>query len=226
MFVDISNYIIATPLPVSDTNPVALELMGSLALVECPGVVEQLEDGSVKFTAPTKGASSKSTKRTRTEWKEPEYWAIGSAAKHWSRQEMTVTKVNSAQKVVVAQIHVKDANTPPLKVFWNKGKLTMGFRGSFSDPTIVNYTLHTDVPLGVPFKISIGVTASGYVSVNASCQGIPSIKNALKLSSSWFDRVLQFHGGVYNQIDYSDTTPEGDGSICIISELSTTHGVA
>jgi hypothetical protein len=223
MSVDISNYLIATPLPVSETNPVALELLGSLALIQCPEVVSQLEDGSVQFTAPTKGASSKSTHRTRTEWKEPEYWALSSAAKHWSRQTMTVTKVNSAQKVVVAQIHVKDATTPPLKVFWNKGKLTMGFRGSFADPTIVNYTLHTDVPLGVPFKISIGVTASGSVSVNASCQGVPSLKNALKLSSTWFDRVLQFHGGVYNQVDYTDLTSDEDGSICIISELSTTH---
>jgi hypothetical protein len=223
MFVDISNYIIATPLPVSETNPVALELMGSLALVECPGVVEQLEDGAVQFTAPTKGASSKSTKRTRTEWKEPEYWAIGSATKHWSRQEMTVTKVNSAQKVVIAQIHVKDATTPPLKVFWSKGKITIGFRASFADPEIVNTTIHSYVPLGVPFKISIGVTASGSISLNVLCQGLLSTKIPLKLDSSWFDQVLQFHGGVYNQIDYSDTTPEGDGSICIISELSTTH---
>ncbi|MNQ03274.1 Alginate lyase [compost metagenome] len=224
--VDISNYIIATPLPVSETNPVALELMGSEALVLCPWVVSQLPDGSVQFTAPTVGASSKSTHRTRTEWKEPEYWALDSAAKHWSRQTMTVTKVNSAKKVVIAQIHVKGATTPPLKVFWNKGKITMGFRESFDTPDILTSLLHENVPLGVPFKISIGVTASGSVSVNVLCQGIPSLKVPAKLDDSWNDQVLQFHGGVYNQIDYSPTTPEGDGSICIISELSTTHGEA
>jgi hypothetical protein len=134
-----------------------------------------------------------------------------------------VTKVNSARKVVVAQIHVKDATTPPLKVFWNKGKLTIGFRASFDAPDIVNSTLHENVPLGVPFKISVGVTSGGSVSINASCQGVPSLKIPLKLESSWNDQVLQFHGGIYNQIDYSDTTPVDDGSICIISELSTTH---
>lgn len=223
MSVDISNYLIATPLPVSETNPVALELMGSLALIQCPEVISQLEDGSVQFTAPTKGASSKSTHRTRTEWKEPEYWALSSAAKHWSRQEMTVTKVNSAQKVVIAQIHVKNATTPPLKVFWNKGKITVGSRSSFVTPDIVNSTLHENVPLGVPFKISIGVTSGGSVSVNVLCQGVPSLKLPLKLDSSWNDQILQFHGGVYNQIDYSDTTSDEDGSICVISELSTTH---
>ena len=223
MFVDISNYLIATPLPVSDTNPVALELLGSLALVQCPEVITQLNDGSIQLSAPTKGASSKSTKRTRCEWKEPQYWALASAERHWSRQEMTVTKVNSAQKVVVAQIHVKNATTPPLKVFWNKGRITIGFRGSFDTPDIVNTVIHNDVPLGVPFKISIGVTTSGAVSVNVLCQGVPSIKPSLRLDSSWNDQVLQFHGGVYNQIDYTDSTPEEDGSICIIHSLSTTH---
>jgi hypothetical protein len=223
MSVDISNYLIATPLPVSETNPVALELLGSLALIQCPEVVSQLEDGSVQFTAPTKGASSKSTHRTRTEWKEPEYWALSSAAKHWSRQTITLTKVNSAKKVVIAQIHVKDATTPPLKVFWNKGKIVVGFRASFDTPDIVNTTIHNDVPLGVPFKISVGATAAGWISVNVVCKGIYSVKVPLKLDSSWNDQVLQFHGGIYNQVDYTELTSDDDGSICVISELVTTH---
>jgi hypothetical protein len=223
MFVDISNYLIATPLPVSAENPVALELLGSEALVTCPEVVSQLEDGSIQLSAPTLGASSKSTHRTRCEWKEPAYWSLTSAAHHWSRQEMTVTKVNSAKKVVIAQVHVKDATTPPLKVFWNKGKITAGFRANFDDATINNFILLEDVPLGVPFKISLHVTAAGSVSASVLCQGRKSVCPVLKLDSSWKYETFQFHGGVYNQIDYSDTTPVEDGSICIISELSTTH---
>lgn len=220
---DISKYLIATPLPVSLSNPVALELMGDEAIMFCPEVIQLLAEGGVQLSAPTKGASSKSTHRTRCEWKEPEYWALSSAAKHWSRQEMTVTKVNSARKVVIAQIHVKDATTPPLKVFWNKGKITAGFRSSFATPDIVNSVLHSDVPLGVPFKISVGVTSTGAVSVNVLCQGVPSVKVPMRLDSSWGDRVLQFHGGVYNQIDYTDDTPAEDGSVCIIHDLTTTH---
>ena len=223
MPVDITQYKIATPLPVSLDNPVALEVLGDYALANCPSCVIQLEDGSIQFTAPTKGASSKSVHRTRTEWKEVEYWPLLSAPHHWSRQEMTLTKVNSAKKVVVAQVHVKDATTPPLKVFWNKGKLTIGFRASFDNPEIVNSTILENVPLGVPFKISVHVTAAGSVSVSALCQGRKSTCPVLRLDSSWKDRVLQFHGGIYNQVDYSESTTDEDGSICIISELSTTH---
>jgi hypothetical protein len=225
MYVEIEKFLIATPLPVSDTNPVALELMGDLALVQCPSVINRVL-GHVMFIAPTKGASSKSTKRTRCEWKEPEYWSLASAARHWSRQEITLGKVNSAQKVVIGQIHVKDATTPPLKVFWNKGKITIGFRRSFANPEIVNTVIHNDVPLGTTFKLSIGVTSGGSVSINVLCKGVASIKMSWKLDDSWQDRVLQFHGGVYNQIDYSDDTPPEDGSMSVISELSVTHGDA
>lgn len=223
MTVDISKYLIATPLPVSDTNPVALELMGAEALVLCPDVIAQLPDGSVQMSAPTKGASSKSTHRTRCEWKEPGYWALASAERHWSRQELMVTKVNSALKVVVGQIHVKDATTPPLKVFWNKGKITIGFRASFESAEIYNAVIHDDVPLGVKFKLSIGVTSSGTVSVNVLCKGVSSVKTSLRLGDSWQDKVLQFHGGLYNQVDYTENTLPYDGSVCILSELTTTH---
>jgi hypothetical protein len=224
MSVDITKFLIATPLPVSDTNPVALELMGDLALIQCPEVISLLEGGAVRFTAPTQGASSKSTKRTRCEWKEPEYWALASAARHWSRQEITLEKVNSAQKVVIGQIHVKDATTPPLKVFWNKGKITIGFRRSFASPDIVNTVIHNSVPLGATFKLSIGVTSNGSVSINVLCNGVPSIKLSWKLDDTWQDQVLQFHGGLYNQIDYADDTPAEDGSVTVISELTVTHG--
>jgi len=225
MSVDITKFLIATPLPVSDTNPLALELMGDLALVQCPSVITQWDSGSVMFTAPTKGASSKSTKRTRCEWKEPEYWSLSSAARHWSRQEITLGKVNWAGKVVVGQIHVKNATTPPLKVFWNKGQITVGFRSSFDKPDVVNTVIHNDVPLGATFKLSIGVTSNGSVSINVLCNGVPSIKMAWKLDTSWQGQVLQFHGGVYNQVDYTDDTPVDDGSVSVISELSVTHGV-
>jgi Alginate lyase. len=223
MTVDISSLRIATPLPVSDTNPVALELPGPEALVRCPEVIRQLLDGGLWLSAPTKGASSKSTKRTRCEWKEDDYWYMTSAAKHWSRQEMVVNKVNSALKVVIGQIHVKDATTPPLKVFWNKGKITLGFRTSFDNPEIVNSVLHPNVPLGTRFKLSIGVTHTGYISVNVLVPGTETISKSLWMDTSWRDQLLQFHGGVYNQVDYTENTLPYDGSECIISELTITH---
>jgi hypothetical protein len=224
MTVDISTYLIATPLPVSDTNPVALELMGAQALIDCPTVIQQLEDGSVQLSAPTLGASSKSTHRTRCEWKDAAYWALDSAAHHWSRQELTLLKVNSAEKVVVAQIHVKGATTPPLKVFWDKGKLRIGFRASFVDPAIASSTLLYNVPLNTPFKIAIHATLGGSVSVTVSCEGNKVTSPVLRLDASWKDQLFQFHGGIYNQVDYTEETSAEDGSVCVISSLVTTHG--
>jgi hypothetical protein len=224
MAVNISNLTIATPVATSPTNPVALELNGAKALAQFPSVITALADGSIQFSAPTKGASSKSTHRTRCEWKESVYWSIASAALHTNYQEMTLTKVNSALKVVVSQMHVKNDDSPAIKVFWQKGKITMGFRQSFNQTTPVNSTILDNVPLGVPFQITIKVTSAGVATVTAFSRGVSGNSGLLQLDQSWFSQVFSFHGGVYNQIDYSDATPLSDGSITIISDLALSHG--
>lgn len=223
MTVNINNLTITTPVATSSTNPVALELSGAQAIAQLPNVVTILSNGSVQLTAPTKGASSKSTHRTRCEWKEPVYWSLASADEHISLQEMTLTKVNSAQKVVIAQLHVRDDDSPPVKVFWSKGNITLGFRKTFNQASPVNTTLLKGVPLGSRFKVTIRVLASGALSVTAECNGDAESSGRLELDSSWRSSLLNFHGGVYNQIDYTDATPASDGSVCILSKLSLTH---
>ena len=223
MTVDISNFNIATSLPISATNPIALELIGWRALLECPNVVSMLADGSLQMTAPTSGASSKSTKRTRCEWKEPGYWLLTSAGDHWSRQTMQVTQVNSLQKVVIAQIHVKGSERPPVKVFWNKGRIIVGFRSSYLQDDPVNTTVLDNVPLGAEFIINLHANSKGAVSVSASCNGTKSTSAILRLDNTWATKTLAFHGGVYNQIDYSENTNPDDASICIISNLVISH---
>lgn len=223
MTVNISRLTITTPVATSSTNPVALELSGAEAIAQFPKIVTALPDGSVRFTAPTKGASSKSTHRTRCEWKEPLYWSLASAAEHINLQEMTLTKVNAAQKVVVSQLHVEDDDSPPVKVFWNEGDITMGFRKTFNQAEPVNTTLLKSVPLGAKFRVTIRVLASGALTVTAECNGRARSSGRLVMDSSWRSSLLNFHGGIYNQVDYSGTTPASDGSICIISKLSLTH---
>jgi hypothetical protein len=223
MAVNISNLTIATPVATSTTNPVALELNGALAIAQFPSVVTVLADGSIQFSAPTKGASSKSTRRTRCEWKEAAYWSIASASQHTNYQKMTLIKVNSAQKVVISQMHVKNDDSPPIKVFWQKGKITMGFRKDFNQTDPVNSTVLDNVPLGTPFEITIHVTSAGVATVTAVCKGVTGTSGPLQLGQTWFTQVLGFHGGVYNQIDYTDTTPATDGSICVISDLALRH---
>ncbi|MGE8322270.1 MAG: polysaccharide lyase family 7 protein [Pseudomonas sp.] len=223
MSVDISNLTVAIPVAVSSTNLVATELTGAEAIALYPNYVAVLGDGSVQLSAPTKGASSKSTRRTRCEWSEPQYWALGSAQDHWNRQEMTLTKVNSAQKVVIAQMHVRGDDSPPVKVFWKKGDITLGFRRTYNQTDPVNSTVLKGVPLGAKFNVSIHATAQGLVTVTASCNGMTGGSGDLQFDSTWASRLFEFHGGVYNQVDYTDTTAADDGSICTISELSLIH---
>ena len=223
MSVDISNLTIAVPVAESSISTVAVELTGSEAIALYPNYVTVLSDGSVQVSAPTKGASSKSTRRTRCEWSEPEYWSLGGALDHWNRQEMTLTKVNWAQKVVIAQMHVYGDDSPPVKVFWKKGDITLGFRRTYNQADPVNSTVLKGVPLGSKFEVSIHATSAGVVTVTAKYNGVTGSSGDLQFDSTWASRLFEFHGGVYNQVDYSDTTPADDGSICIISDLSLIH---
>ncbi|MDP9523475.1 polysaccharide lyase family 7 protein [Pseudomonas putida] len=223
MTVDINDLTIATPVAVSSTNPVALELSGAEAIARFPSVVMVLSDGSIQLSAPTKGASSKSTHRTRCEWTETEDWSLGSAQDHWNRQTMTLTKVNAAQKVVIAQMHVRGDDGPPVKVFWNKGNITLGFRRTYNQTDPVNSTVLKGVPLGGKFDVSLHTTSAGVVNVSAKCNGVSGTSGDLQLDSTWSSRLFEFHGGIYNQVDYTDATPADDGSVCIISELSLIH---
>lgn len=108
-------------------------------------------------------------------------------------------------------------------MFWNKGKLTYGFRSEFNQATAPTTTFLTEVPLGAPFEIIIEVSSSGVVILSATCNGRTGRSPALQLASTWNARNFNFHGGVYNQIDFTDSTPAEDGSVCVISRLELTH---
>ncbi|GLO45206.1 polysaccharide lyase family 7 protein [Pseudomonas putida] len=223
MSVNISNLTLAVPVAESSISPVAIELTGTEAIAQYPSYVTVLSDGSIQLFAPTKGASSKSTHRTRCEWSEAEYWPLNSAQDHWNRQTMTLTKVNWAQKVVIAQMHVFGDDSPPVKVFWKKGEITLGFRRTYNQTDPINSTVLKGVPLGAKFEVSIHATSAGVVTVTAKCNGVTGSSGDLRFDSTWASRLFEFHGGVYNQVDYTDTTPADDGSICIISDLALIH---
>lgn len=224
MPVDLSPLIITTPVPVSPDNPVALELPGNEALARLPQVISRQPDGSVRFSAPTLGASSKSTHRTRCEWKEALYWRLDSAAQHVNRQRMTLTQVNSAQKVVIAQLHVKNDDSPAIKVFWNKARITWGVRATFNQAEPLTSTIASNIGLDQPFTVEISLSSAGQVVLSVVGNGMNLVTAAAQLDSSWASQLLNFHGGVYNQIDYSATTAATDGSVCLIHDLALIHG--
>ncbi len=223
MTVNIDNLIITTPVAKSSSNPVALELTGAQALASLPQVISRLADGAVRMNAPTKGAASKSTHRTRCEWKEAVYWTLASAGRHVNHQRMVLERVNSAQKVVIAQMHVKDDDSPAIKVFWNKGRITLGFRRDFDQVTPINSEVLANVPLHTPFDITLEVSAAGAALVSATCNGRTGSTGLLQMAKTWNSRTFNFHGGVYNQVDFSDRTAPEDASVCVISQLELHH---
>lgn len=118
---------------------------------------------------------------------------------------------------------MKGDDSPPVKVFWSKGNITLGFRQTYNQASPVNSTLLKGVPLGEKFNVTIRVLASGALTVNAECNGDAESSGRLELDSSWDSCLLNFHGGVYNQVDYTEETSPDDGSICILSKLSLIH---
>jgi len=224
MTVNVSNLTITTPVATSSTNHVALELSGAEAIAQLPSIVTVLSDGSVQFSSPNRKVHrARAHDRTRCEWKEPVYWALASAAEHINMQEMTLTKVNSAKKVVISQLHVKDDDSPPVKVFWSKGNITLGFRQTFNQATPNQHDAAQRRAPRCKVQNHYPRAGLGRLTVTAECNGDAESSGRLELDDSWRSSLLNFHGGVYNQVDYTDATPAEDGSICIISILSLTH---
>lgn len=181
--------------------------------------------------APTKGASTKSTSRTRTEVRETNpnntqiNWAYDSSDHHWLQAALTVVQAPKGGETVVGQIHVKDATTPPLKLSWDNGKIVVGFRAVFPQANPVDSVLLTDVPLGERWTYSIHVVKSGTMTIGVTHAGRTS-NLILKFDPSWLTRKLYFKAGVYNQEDPTDNTTEDEGSKAIFHKLVIRHETA
>ncbi|WP_263139899.1 polysaccharide lyase family 7 protein [Pseudomonas sp. RIT-PI-AD] len=223
MPVNISNLTLSVPAPRSAENPVAVLVSGAEALAKYPQFVAALPGGSVRLSAPTKAATTESVKRTRCEWRENDYWSLDSAPDHWSKQEMMLTKINSEERVVIAQAHVKNSDRPLLKVFWDAGTVTMGYRLKYNDKDPQNVDLLTGVELNQTFEVVVHLSSTGALTVRPSLNGKGKASVELQLDSSWTKQKLVFHGGIYNQVAYDDHTSPDDGTVCVISRLTLAH---
>lgn len=84
MTVDISKLIIATPVAVSSSNPVALELNGAEAIASYPSIVKVLSDGSIQFSAPPKAPQAKAPTGPAASGRKPR-------SGHWPAPRITGT---------------------------------------------------------------------------------------------------------------------------------------
>ena len=199
-----------------------------------------LENGDLKLWAPTKGISSKSTSRTRTELREclPNgavyNWQFPSQPHHWLKVAMTVLQVPKKGETVVGQIHVYNSTRPPVKLSFDKaadgvGQLTVGFREEFNQENPVDYTLLSNIPVGTRFTFNIHVTASGAVLFSSSFTDANGQKQTgnliLQFNESWAKQSLYFKAGVYNQEDPTPETLATEGSAALFHKLEVIHGM-
>jgi len=61
------------------------------------------------------------------------------------------------------------------------------------------------------------------LTLTAKCNGASASTGVLQMDSSWNTRTFNFHGGVYNQVDFSAATPSTDASVCVLSTLQLRH---
>lgn len=182
--------------------------------------------------APTKGASTKSTSRTRTEFREcrGKYvynWGVGEFAHHWLRVAMTVMQQPLKGETTIGQIHVDDNTRPMLKLIWKKGNIVASFRGIFDQVNPVDTVIVANVPLNTRFRYSLHLTRAGSLSITVAFtddtqQEVTGKFNA-KLDASWYPRRLYMKAGVYNQEDPTETTSPTEGSKAVFHALSVEH---
>lgn len=235
--IDLSQLNLTTPEPKAPGS--------SVSIIYPPGSFPQneffsvLPNGDLKLWAPTKGVSSKSTSRTRTELREclangaVFNWNYPAFPHHWLRVAATVTQVPKKGETVVGQIHVHGNTRPPVKLSFDKaadgvGQLTVGFRSDFDQVNPVDSVLLADIPVGTRFTFNIHVTASGAVLFSSSFTDAGGVKRTgnltLQFNESWAAQGLYFKAGVYNQEDPTAETLETEGSAALIHKLEITHG--
>jgi hypothetical protein len=199
-----------------------------------------LPNGDLKLWAPTKGVSSKSTSRTRTELRECNEqgivynWRYPTFNHHWLQAAMTVLQVPKKGETVIGQIHVHGNTRPPVKLSFDKaadgvGQLTVGFREEFDQPNPVDFVLLDGIPLGTRFTYNIHVTSRGAVLFSAGFTDVNGERRTgnltLQFKDSWAKQSLYFKAGVYNQEDPTDTTLDTEGSAALIHKLEISHEV-
>lgn len=225
--IDLTKLNLSTPEPKSEGSTESMTYAPGHFPTDSP-FFQILESGDIRVAAPTKGASTKSTSRTRTELRETNpnntqiNWAYDSSSHHWLQAALTITKAPKGGETVVGQIHVKDATTPPMKLSWDNGKIVVGFRAKYPQPNPVDSVVLADVPLNSRWTYSIHIVKSGAVSVVVT-NGDRTGKLELAFDPSWLTRKLYFKAGVYNQEDPTEDTLPEEGSDAIFHKLVIRH---
>ena len=155
----------------------------------------------IVFWAPVTGSHTGKSEYPRSELRETSKdgklrnWRYNSGT-NTLKGTLAVNQVPSEGRVVVAQIHAKDAPTPLLKLVYRyakgTGNIDVEYRVKPKDKkSPVIYTVQ-NVPLNKAFSYSLQMDKQGKLSVLIGNSG-----KQVKLDPSWYGYDFYFKAGVY-----------------------------
>lgn len=166
----------------------------------------------IVFWAPVTGSHTGKSEYPRSELRETSKdgklrnWRYNSGT-NTLKGTLAVNQVPSEGRVVVAQIHAKDADTPLLKLVYRyakgTGNIDVEYRVKPKDKkSPVIYTV-PNVPLNKAFSYSLQMDKQGKLSVLIGSTG-----KQVKLDPSWYGYNFYFKAGVYT-LDNKGYSNEG-----------------
>ncbi|MGX1175731.1 polysaccharide lyase family 7 protein [Pseudomonas sp. R151218B TE3479] len=166
----------------------------------------------IVFWAPVTGSHTGKSEYPRSELRETgkdgklRNWRYNSGT-NTLKGTLAVNQVPSEGRVVVAQIHAKDAPTPLLKLVYRyakgTGNIDVEYRVKPKDKkSPVIYTV-PNVPLNKAFSYSLQMDKQGKLSVLIGSTG-----KQVKLDPSWYGYNFYFKAGVYT-LDNKGYSNEG-----------------
>jgi Alginate lyase len=178
----------------------------------------------IVFWAPVTGSASGSSEYPRSELRET---LADGKARNWLydsglntlKGTLSVNQVPSNGRVVVAQIHAKNAAAPLLKVVYRyangTGNIDLEYRVNPTDEkSPVAYTV-PNVPLNKAFAYAIQMNKQGKLTVLINNTG-PQIT----LAPSWYGYAFYFKAGVYT---LDNTGPVTEGGKVTYTRLDVSH---
>lgn len=178
--------------------------------------LQVLSNGNLELWAPTKGATTENSSRTRTEFRSivPDSTTLRNAQFGVELIDLdaaqTLRQVTPNGRVVIGQLHVKDSNYPLLKLEYNNGKVVAKIRQELGG-TEISVVLRTGVGLHERMNYGIVLGTDKRLSVYFGHNG----KNTdlrVPIFDSYVGRLIYPKAGLYNQEDPLSTHLDSDGS--------------
>lgn len=177
----------------------------------------------LEIVANVDGETTNHSERTRTEFREcaPDGTEVNFLVTdaHIHRMTIALDEVCSNGRVVLGQIHVKDNDRPPLKLYYDNGALKIGFRATYNQETDVKSTIAQGISLGSVINYSIINVGNNQVKVYTNVNGVAMPTWVDSFNSTWAGKWLYSKGGIYNQLDASLSTGPNDRSLARVYKL-------